>query len=97
MGLVPASPLASLLSDSNLAEVTIPQWTDYIADPHQHSQAVQNHLLNLASTRKEVSESNEEEKERMAGRYNWGVTHRELFTGDLVLLHQKESMKLKAH
>lgn len=29
-------------------------------------------------------------------RYNQGVTHKELFAGDLVLLHQKESAKLEA-
>ena len=32
----------------------------------------------------------------MADRYNRGVVHRELFARDLVLLHQKESTKLKA-
>ena len=96
MGLSPALPLATLLGDSNLAEVTVSQWVNFIVDLQSHAQAVQNHLLSLASLRKEVSESNEEEKAKMADRYNQGVMHRELFAGDLILLHQKESAKLEA-
>ncbi|SLM37975.1 Ribonuclease H-like domain [Lasallia pustulata] len=96
MGLTPATPFATLLGDSNLTEVVVPQWIDSIADPQRHSQAVQEHLLSLAARRKEVLESNEEEKAKMAERYNRGVIQRELFAGDLVLLHQKESTKLGA-
>ena len=96
MGLSPTPPLATLLGDSNLAEVIVPQWLDSIADSEAHAQAIQSHLLDLASRRKEVAESNEEEKVKIADRYNRGVTHRELFVGDLVLLHQKESAKLEA-
>ena len=33
----------------------------------------------------------------MTDRYNCEVMHRELFVRDLVLLHQKESAKLKTH
>ena len=96
MGLSPAPPLATLLGESNLTELTASQWMDSIKDPQKHSRAVQDHLLSLAARRKEVAESNEEEKAKMAERYNRGVVHRELFTGDLVLLHQKESTKLGA-
>lgn len=96
MGLSPTPSLVTLLGESNLTELTVSHWIDSLTDPQLHTQAVQNHLLNLAARRKEISESNEEEKARMAERYNRGITHRELYSGDLVLLHQKESTKLGA-
>lgn len=52
-------------------------------------------VYNYASTG-DLPNSNEEEKARMADRYNWGFIHRELAVRDLVLLHQKESAKLDA-
>ena len=41
--------------------------------------------------------SDEFKKKKMADQYNHGVFHRELSVRDLVMLHQKESDKLRPH
>ena len=96
VGCPPTPPLTTLLGDSSLAEVTIPQWLESIEEPRAHCQAVQSHLLDLAARREDVSRFNEEEKDRVAERYNRGVVLEEFSVGDLVLLHQKNTGKLEA-
>ena len=97
MSLLSAFSLVTLLSDSSLTEVTVPQQLSFIADLKAYAQIIQSHLLDLTSQRKEVAEFNEKKKVKMTDRYNCEVMHRELFVRDLVLLHQKESAKLKTH
>ena len=42
-------PLATLLDNLSLAEVTIPQWLEFIEKSQAHCQAVHSHLLNLVT------------------------------------------------
>ena len=70
---------------------------NFIADLKTYTQFIQNYLLDLVSHREAVSAFNEEEKTQMTDRYNCEVIHKKLLIEDLVLLHQKETAKLKAH
>ena len=95
VGLSPSPPLATLLGDSGLAEVIVPQWLESIKDPQVHRQRVESHLLDLTARRDEVSGLNEKAKGDMAERYNRGVVLEEFSVGDLVLLYQKDTGKLE--
>ena len=97
MSFLSAFSLITFLSDSNLTEIAVSQWLSFIADLKAHAQIIQSHLLDLTSQRKEVAEFNEKKKTKMTDRYNWEVIHRELSVRELVFLHQKKSVKLKAH
>lgn len=96
MRLLPSSPMNTLLRDSSLTEATVHKWVKSIQDPQSHTQAVQNHLINLAAQRIAVTEADEEEKVKIIKQYNQRVMLRKLLIEDLILLHQKESVKLEA-
>ena len=61
-----------------------------------HSQAIKQYLTYRADLHDTVKQRSDEQKMKIADRYNRGVTQVTHHVGDLVMLHQKNTRKLEA-